>query len=589
MIKAMKKRVKILQKANITSAAILITFFLNVQLSTFNANAQAPEQFPYQAVIRNNAGEILKGMPVDIRIQLLQDTTMDVVYSETHKDTTNAFGLVKLAVGSGEALEDSFSNIDWKAGNVFIEIGLKRAEENDYTNMGTAQLLSVPYALYAKTAMDVHDNDTSPVNELQRLGLNGTKLSITKTNDTIRLGHFRDGVNDADSIIGNEWIDSITIAGHYLVLHEGGQTLEMNIRDIQNDEDTSILNELIDSIVFDNDTLIIFEGKGKKINKVYLGVLNQKNMSVNDEDADPTNEIQYLKREGNLLFLTDLEGHSTSDTINLGIYDKDNQELSVFRNNDTVYIAIERGDTATFSIADRDFCDTNEIQTLEDVLNRGHDAADYSIENIATPLDDGDAATYNYVDSLRDRLEDIFTEANLYDFLVDPNINEIIYDQETSLLMDSRDNQIYRTMKIGNTWWMLDDLDYEGTNEYGHYYEDTSDPTNRHYGKYYERSELDGICPDGWEIPGIDDYEALHNAYAGEELLVEGFSGLDLVIAGVYIGGSSSVWFDNYVFYWAENDDNEYVYYYLDHLDDYSYDFGTTGSSPEIMRVRCVK
>ncbi len=570
------------------SPIALLLFIFYFQLFTFNANAQAPERFPYQAVIRNNAGDVLKDRPVNIRVHLLQDTTLEMVYGETHSVKTNEFGLVGLEIGNGDSLHGNFSSINWKSGNVYIEIALKE-DENDYTVMGTTQLLSVPYAYYAKTAVNVNDDDTCIYNELQSLKLEDTTLLLTKTRDSINLARFRDGVNDADSILGNEWIDSVTIEGNNLLVHEGEQTILLNIQNIQNDADSVIGNELIDSVKFRNDTLIISEGNGTHITKVCLGVLNQKNMSVDDDDADPLNEIQYFKRDDNLLYLTDINNNPTEDTVSLDIYDKDEQNLTVEKNNkDTVLISIERGDTVSFSITDNDHCDTNEIQNLLEVLLRGNNADEHNITGIPSPVDDGDAANYRYVDSLLGELTDIFTWANIYDFLNDTSIDEIIYFNSVGLLKDNRDNQVYRIQKIEGTWWMLDDLDYEGANGLGYYYEDTSDPTNRHYGKYYTRDELEDndVCPDGWDIPQKNHFDQLHQNYDGEELLVEDWSGLDLVIAGYYVYPVSD-WFDNYVYYWTK-DGSDYVYYNLD-LDDYSYEFGTTGSSVGRLRVRCVK
>ncbi len=568
----------------------MLLFIVYLLFSAFsNIYAQAPEQFPYQAMIRDGAGDVLKGIPVDIRVQLLQDTTMNVIYSETHKDTTNAFGLVTLEIGAGDSLKGSFDDINWKKGNIYIDIGLK--DENDYLNMGTAQLLSVPYALYAKTAIDVNDNDTSVNNELQNIQLSGDTLLISGVKSAINLAQFRDGVNDADSVTGNEWIDSITVEGNYLVLYEGGQTISLEISDIQNDADSVVGNELIvtNGVVFEDDTLKIIEADSANIKKISLAVLDQSNMSVKDQDHDPINEIQYFKRKNNMLYLTYKSGVSTSDTVDLSIYDKDEQTLSVTVNGDTVILAIDRGDTVSFSIADVDHNDTNEIQNLYEVLDFNNNAGNEVIAGLNMPVDDGDAASVGYVDSIRTELEEVFTDANLYDFLTNDNADtvELIYFGAIGLLKDNRDNQIYRIQKIGNTWWMLDDLDYEGTNELGYYYEDTSEPTDRHYGKYYTSNELENynVCPDGWEVADTMDYFYLHQSYNGQELLVGGNSDLDLVIAGVYVGIASS-WFDGDVYYWT-NDGSQYVHYNLD-LNDYSYSFNNIGSSSR-MRVRCVK
>ena len=124
--------------------------FLIVQCSCFG---QAPEGVNYQAVIRDNAGNPLENNAVGLKITIYQSSINGaVMYEETFASNTDNFGLVNLVIGEGNALSGDFASIDWATGPYFVEIG---ADENggvDYQTMGTQQLMSVPYALYAKTA-----------------------------------------------------------------------------------------------------------------------------------------------------------------------------------------------------------------------------------------------------------------------------------------------------------------------------------------------------------------------------------------------------------------------------------------------------
>ena len=129
----------------------LITLtFLIVQFSCFG---QAPEGVNYQAVIRDNAGNPLENNAVGLKITIYQASINGaVMYEETFASNTDNFGLVNLVIGEGNALSGDFASIDWAAGPYFVEIA---ADENggvDYQTMGTQQLMSVPYALYAKTS-----------------------------------------------------------------------------------------------------------------------------------------------------------------------------------------------------------------------------------------------------------------------------------------------------------------------------------------------------------------------------------------------------------------------------------------------------
>jgi trimeric autotransporter adhesin len=106
---------------------------------------QAPSSFNYQAVIRDAAGAVKANANASIRIDLLQGSaTGSIIYAESFTVTTNAYGLINLQIGKGNVISGSFSSINWGNNSYFIAVSV------DGTLMGTSQLLSVPYALYAK-------------------------------------------------------------------------------------------------------------------------------------------------------------------------------------------------------------------------------------------------------------------------------------------------------------------------------------------------------------------------------------------------------------------------------------------------------
>ena len=117
------------------------------------ALAQAPEKMSYQAVVRNATGQLVQNQNVGIKASVLQNSaTGTVVYSESLTGTTNANGLVSLAIGSGTVLSGTFSSIDWSTGNYYLKTETDPTGGTNYTIAGTSQLLSVPYAMYAKSA-----------------------------------------------------------------------------------------------------------------------------------------------------------------------------------------------------------------------------------------------------------------------------------------------------------------------------------------------------------------------------------------------------------------------------------------------------
>lgn len=135
-----------------------LLLFVTVSLFAFllmsrRTLCQTPESFNYQAVLRDNLGEVIENTLVSIEITILQDSaTGSSVYSETHANTTNDFGLINLNIGEGTTSDD-FSAIDWSTGLYYVSISV------DGTEMGTNALLSVPYAKYADKAGNVFSGD----------------------------------------------------------------------------------------------------------------------------------------------------------------------------------------------------------------------------------------------------------------------------------------------------------------------------------------------------------------------------------------------------------------------------------------------
>lgn len=124
--------------------------------------AQSPEKMSYQTVIRNASNTLVINQTVGVKISLLQGSaTGSSVYAETHAVTTNANGLASLQIGGGTVVSGTFSSIDWANGPYFIKIETDPSGASNYTLTGTSQLLSVPYALYAKTAGNVVSNSSS--------------------------------------------------------------------------------------------------------------------------------------------------------------------------------------------------------------------------------------------------------------------------------------------------------------------------------------------------------------------------------------------------------------------------------------------
>jgi len=115
--------------------------------------SQAPQKMSYQAVIRNSSGQLVTNHAVGMKISILQGSaTGTPVYVETQNPTTNSNGLSTVEIGGGNVVSGTFAGINWSSGIYFIKTETDPAGGVNYTITGTSQILSVPYALYARTA-----------------------------------------------------------------------------------------------------------------------------------------------------------------------------------------------------------------------------------------------------------------------------------------------------------------------------------------------------------------------------------------------------------------------------------------------------
>jgi len=159
------------------------------------------------------------------------------VYVETHTPATNADGLVTIEIGAGTVVSGDFSAIDWSAGPYFLKTETDPAGGINYTITGTSQLLSVPYALYAKTAENFTETD-SVFGASVAGGITGT--------DTTNWNNKLDA--EVDGSVTNE-IQTISRTGLTVTLTDGGSfTDSVNVftGDMQNQNIINLANPVND-------------------------------------------------------------------------------------------------------------------------------------------------------------------------------------------------------------------------------------------------------------------------------------------------------------------------------------------------------
>jgi hypothetical protein len=112
-----------------------------------------PQAINYPAIARNASGSVLVNQSLSIRISLLEGaSTGTQVYSETHAATTNQFGLFSLRIGDGTIVSGDFATINWGSANHWVMVEVDPLGGSNFTEVGTNELLSVPYAFYSQNS-----------------------------------------------------------------------------------------------------------------------------------------------------------------------------------------------------------------------------------------------------------------------------------------------------------------------------------------------------------------------------------------------------------------------------------------------------
>ena len=185
-----------------------------IVVCSLSTNAQAPNSFKYQAIARNASGEVMADEQLNITIKIIEGSIDGpAIYMETHTDTSNAFGLFSIDIGSGNTAND-FGSIDWANNSYFFEVSVNGQF------MGINQLLSVPYALHANTA-----NEEDPVFG-SSVAKDITSEDVSNWNDANLWGNHAEAgyisdPDDADADPANE-IQIISISNDTIYLSDGG-------------------------------------------------------------------------------------------------------------------------------------------------------------------------------------------------------------------------------------------------------------------------------------------------------------------------------------------------------------------------------
>jgi hypothetical protein len=424
------------------------TTFLLCLVLLFNLNhqvvAQSPQGINYQGVARSMDGQPLSSKEISIRISILNGSANgDMEYNEIHEVRTNSFGLFTLVIGQGESSSSSFNFINWTTGKKWLQVELDENGGRNFKLMGSQQLMSVPYALYAERAgngyqagngiainnnmiTNLGDGDHDSSNELiseVTLGPDN-KLRITDAGGVKEadLSSLVGGSQNLNSVLsqGNSAGNStITNLGTPVNASDAATKVYVDNLDTS-DEDKSATNE-IQTLSKTGSNILLSSGGGSVIlnddsptnelqalstqsvdantRSLAISSGNTINLDVQDADANSTNEAQTLSKTGATVSLSNVSGAGGGSFI-LNDDSNTNEAQTISRTGSNVTLSQANGaGGGSFSINDADADATNELQNLNQVLVRGNDAGGNRVANLANPSNLQDATTKNYVDT----------------------------------------------------------------------------------------------------------------------------------------------------------------------------------------------
>ena len=111
-----------------------------------------PQGINYQGVARDANGDELTNQNLTVKLSVISgSSTGTVSWQETHAVTTNDFGLFTAVIGQGTSTGSgssaTFNVVDWGAAVHYLKVEIDAG--SGFADMGTTELMSVPYALQA--------------------------------------------------------------------------------------------------------------------------------------------------------------------------------------------------------------------------------------------------------------------------------------------------------------------------------------------------------------------------------------------------------------------------------------------------------
>lgn len=124
-------------------------------LISFTSSAQAPSLFNFQGIARNSIGKPIVVDSIALRFTIRTGTPEGIMeYQATRSVITDSNGVFNAFVGGlgAQNVIGRIDTINWNSGNKYLQVEIDINNGTNFLNLGTTQMLSVPFALFSNTS-----------------------------------------------------------------------------------------------------------------------------------------------------------------------------------------------------------------------------------------------------------------------------------------------------------------------------------------------------------------------------------------------------------------------------------------------------
>lgn len=280
----------------------LLVLALLSALFSWGQSAGAPGFFTYQGIARSADGSPISNNTIGLKISILNDGLIQFAEEFTAVQTSNIGNFV-IRVGTGLHLTESglFDEINWEDGPFQMQVEMKPPSSTNYILIGTTDLRSVPYALFAAKAGNAGGVVTA-------IFIDGNILTIEQENGSQSI--------DLSSIF-----ESLTID-----LNNDELQLKQNGIELGEGVDLSVYSE---SLGINTDGILTVNGEESAVN-LYEIIETQTEMAYNDGNATLSlnngNSVQLSALQQKLkltpeneLIIVPFDDPQGSESVNLNV------------------------------------------------------------------------------------------------------------------------------------------------------------------------------------------------------------------------------------------------------------------------------